>query len=145
MTDEGRECLVVRAGERVIGLVEIFELSPLDRHAQVGAVSWAPGIARAFTVEGLILAMDHWFCSLPVDQLFLQTAAAPAAPYRKALDSYLVECGTLPAYLRIDGCFDDVLIFSMSRDRFMMLSSTTPYFRQLGVRTTHAGGVRVAP
>jgi hypothetical protein len=131
---DGHQCLVVESANRAIGLVEVYDVNAVDGHGQVGAVSWAPGIATAFTVEALILAMDHWFCSLPLEQLFVQTADRPGRGFRKALERYLEPCGSLPSYLCVDGTRFDVLIFRMTRVRFRELSTTTAYFRSLDVR-----------
>jgi hypothetical protein len=141
---DGHHCLVVESRDRAIGLVEVYDVNAVDGHAQVGALSWAPGIASAFTVEALILAMDHWFCSMPVEQFFVQTADRPGAGFRKALDRYLDRCGSLPSYLCVDGAMYDVLIFRMTRARFRELSTARPYFRRLDVRCAHTARATVA-
>jgi hypothetical protein len=143
-----RSLIVVTPTKRIpVGLVELIAAEPAHGRAQLSVVSWARGLLRGVTVEGVIVALDEWFATTPVDTVHSMSVADSMAGFGSTLDRLMSFDGCLRKWVRVGGHSHDVRIHSIDAATFAAtvrsdrrLHSIAPMWRCLNSDAVlHAG------
>jgi hypothetical protein len=100
-----------------VALVQLFRVSPLDRHGEMLAASFTPtrpGLAG----EAMLLACDEAFAQRDLRRLYFHLSDTSAEHFQATLGEYIEIEGVLREHALFDGRYEDVTIAVATRERF---------------------------
>lgn len=123
---------------RVVGLCQLHDLQPLDRHAQLSVLAADPRDPFGLTAEGAIAFMHEAFLRFDLRKLYCYLSESSMAATGAVLRAHARLEGHLAGHVRLDGRWQDVTILSLTPDGLQSLLGR-PGLRHLTRVRTGAG------
>lgn len=111
-------CAIVSSDSRIVGLVELFDLQQLDRHAQLAVAGSASLISTGLGMEALGLFIDECFVRFDLRKIYAHADESATARLQSGFGTWATVEGRLEEHLFVDGRYEDVTIIAISRSRF---------------------------
>ncbi|HEX7096139.1 MAG TPA: GNAT family protein [Acidimicrobiales bacterium] len=121
-------CLGFAGGSTPVGLYQVFDHQPLDRHAQVSVLASADSRLLGYGAEGALLFVGLAFAQLDLRKLYFLLSDASDSQVGATLARFTSEEGRMRQHVLLDGAWQDVVIRAMYRPDYVRMISE-PQFR----------------
>ena len=113
----------LQSGGEPIGLVQLFNYEKRDSYAYLSVFIRSEYAHQGWPLEGLSLFVRYCYEVFPIRKLYLETTAYNASQFSSSIGPIFEEEGRLKDHAFMAGEYHDLLILSLSRDRWNEIRS----------------------
>lgn len=115
-----------RSGTEPLGLALLVGLDRRSGWCQAGLVLRSGAWRLGWPIEGMLLFVHHLFEVEGLRKIYLDTPSSALDRFGSLVGNWVQEEGVLREHHYVDGCFQDIHLLSITRDRWHQIRAEVP-------------------